>query len=335
MKISIMKIQICLILISFFLPSAIFSQTRAKKNGNDFIPGDRIIFLDSLKSEQLGEFPSKWDLTSGTVEVMQMGEQNVIGIVNSGSKIKPLMEQESYLPNFFTIEFDVYFHNKGNEAYYVHFDNKKLSFIIRNSAIKYGGNLVRSATLKNEEGWRHVSISFNKRAFKVYLEKERLVNVPNIDQAPTNVGFEALSHSGRDDKYSMFANVRIAEGGVPLYDRLVTDGKFITNDIHFEHNEATLKEESWKIIKNVSEMMMNHESVKLRIEGHTDGDGKADYNLDLSKSRAMAVKDALVKEGVSPEKLTVEGLGESQPIASNDTCEGKAMNRRVEFILVQ
>ena len=81
-------------------------------------------------------------------------------------------------------------------------------------------------------------------------------------------------------------------------------------------------------------MMNEHKDVRLRIEGHTDGDGSETYNLSLSEKRAAAVRIALMKEGISQDRLKAKGYGESQPVASNSTDEGKAQNRRVEFILL-
>ncbi|GAB4259235.1 MAG: hypothetical protein Kow0027_26700 [Saprospiraceae bacterium] len=311
------------------------AQTRAKKKSDDFIPGDKVIFLDSLKSEQLGEFPSRRDLKSGTAEVMEMDGHGVIGFVASQSVITPLMDRENWLPEIFTVEFDVYFHNRGNEAYTLMFDNGKMDVVIRNSAIKFQGTLTRSDKQeKPKVGWQHVAVSFNQRAYKVYLNGEKLLNAPAISPLPKRLEIKALSHNTRYDKYAMVANVRIAEGGVPLYDRLVTNGRFVTNDIHFDYNQATLRPSSRTIIEEVIEMMKAHPELKLSIEGHTDSDGAADYNLALSEKRAAAVKAAIVDAGIEAGRLNAIGYGEEKPIMPNHNPEAKAANRRVEFVLL-
>ncbi len=79
-------------------------QNRAKQRADDFVPGDITLFEDSLIGEQLGEFPSRWDLKNGVVEVMQMDGPGVIGFVRSGSEIIPLMNSNTYLPEHFTLE---------------------------------------------------------------------------------------------------------------------------------------------------------------------------------------------------------------------------------------
>ncbi len=311
--------------------SDINSNPTQTRNASDFIPGEKIIFIDTLKRELLGEFPSKWDLRTGNIEVMKFEGKNVIGYA-SGGEIFPLIDKKEYLPEQFTIEFDCYFHNYGNEAYSVNFDKSRESFTVRSDGI-YGQSITR-AKEKYSIGWRHIAVSFNKRSLKIYYNGERLHNKPNIKDIPNSLSIKALTGGASKGKYAMIKNIRIAEGGVPLYDRLITEGKFVTNDIHFEYNKAELKSESWRTIINVADMMKLHTDVNLRIEGHTDGDGSGAYNLDLSQKRASAVLSALIKEGIPANRLSAKGIGENSPIAPNNTAEGKAMNRRVEFILI-
>ena len=75
----------------------------------DFVPGDKIIFEDDLESEESGEFPSRWDLISGTAQNASLGEDNVIQFVHKNTLVTPLMKKKDFLPDVFTIEFDVFF----------------------------------------------------------------------------------------------------------------------------------------------------------------------------------------------------------------------------------
>ncbi|MEM7105506.1 MAG: OmpA family protein [Bacteroidota bacterium] len=300
---------------------------------SDFVAGDKIIFEDDQAYEQMGEFPSKWDLDYGTIENAQFDGQNVIAFASTG-KIMPLMTKETYLTEVFTIEFDCYFHRVGNEGYTIHFD-KISSIRVNYNNAHFKGSMSKANSVGLEAGWRHVSLSFNQRALKVYLNGERVLNIPNLKEKPTKLLISALSHSASKGKPAMIKNIRIAEGGVKLYDRLMSEGKIITSDIHFDYNKATLKPTSLKEIRKIVDLMAEHPNLKISIEGHTDSDGSETSNQTLSEERAEAVRIAMINFGIAGERLTSKGLGESNPIDSNETHEGKARNRRVEFVLIR
>ena len=135
-------------------------------------------------------------------------------------------------------------------------------------------------------------------------------------------------------KQALIKNIRIAKGSKKLYDRIVADGKFVTRGILFDVNKATIKPESMGVINEIVKMMKAHEDLKLRIEGHTDSDGEKSFNQDLSEKRAAAVKDVLVESGIASSRLKTKGYGESKPVNDNSTPEGKANNRRVEFVKI-
>lgn len=107
----------------------------------------------------------------------------------------------------------------------------------------------------------------------------------------------------------------------------------IANNILFETNSDKLTPESEKELDKLVAIMFTVEGVKARIEGHTDNTGDAAYNLDLSKRRAYAVKEYLVGKGISENMITSNGFGDTKPLQTNDTEEGRKTNRRVEIIL--
>lgn len=301
----------------------------------DFIPGDRVIFFDSLKNETIGEFPSKWDLVKGSMEVTDFEGAKAIAWASNQAVIRPLMRESKYLPEQFTLEFEAYFFYKGNEGYYLNLvGDAPIQIRINVNYIQYKGeNSSRSDKTGVAPGWRKVALSFNKRAVKIYLNGERLVNIPNATEKPYAIELSALNHNGPTGFPAMIRNVRLAEGGMPLYDRLMTDGRFATYGITFDVNKTEIKPESRKTLEEIAAMLREHPEIKVSIEGHTDSDGADDANMKLSHGRADAVKAALVKEGIDAARLTTKGWGESKPVGDNNTPEGKERNRRVEFVL--
>ena len=299
----------------------------------DFVSGDEIIFEDDLANEQNGEFPSKWDLLKGNAENAIFGDDNVIAFQKNKTKITPLMSNEEYLPEVFTIEFDIYFYGKYNEAYSVYLKNlKKIN--IRPNRVTMGNFDGDPDQNTSGTGWHHIAMSFNIRALKVYFDQTRVLNVPNIKERPTSFSISALSHGVRKGDPAIIKNIRIAKGGVDLYDKLLTDGKIVTTGIRFDVNKATLKPESMGVINKIAKLMKDHSDIRFSIEGHTDGDGDDASNQTLSESRANSVKSALVDLDIDASRLETKGYGESNPVSDNLTPEGKASNRRVEFVKI-
>lgn len=102
--------------------------------------------------------------------------------------------------------------------------------------------------------------------------------------------------------------------------------------INFDTDKSTIKPESQPALEQVVKLLQSSPELKLTVEGHTDNAGKADYNQQLSESRAKAVVTALTSQGIAGSRLTAAGFGQSKPIAPNETEEGKSKNRRVELV---
>ncbi len=106
----------------------------------------------------------------------------------------------------------------------------------------------------------------------------------------------------------------------------------ILEPVFFSSNAALIEQRSYKLLDSVASILVKHPEIeKVRVEGHTDNRGDATYNQDLSQRRAEAVAAYLVKKGVAKERVEAKGFGPSQPLADNNTKEGRAKNRRVEF----
>lgn len=111
-------------------------------------------------------------------------------------------------------------------------------------------------------------------------------------------------------------------------------GPMVTlEDLQFDFEQASLRPEAYGIIKQTADYLRANENRIALVEGHTDHTGKANYNVMLSDARSNAVAQALIDAGIAPERIQTRGLGETQPVASNSTPDGRQRNRRVEIIL--
>ncbi|MDD2353453.1 MAG: OmpA family protein [Candidatus Caldatribacteriota bacterium] len=121
-------------------------------------------------------------------------------------------------------------------------------------------------------------------------------------------------------------------GPVELKEALDSEGRVILYDILFDYDKATLKQESDKQLQYIVTLLLQNPELKVEIQGHTDDEGEEAYNLTLSDKRANTVLQYLQLFGIGSERLLSKGYGESQPVATNDTEEGRAKNRRVELV---
>lgn len=312
----------------------------------DFVPGDEVFYDDNFQNEKLGEFPSMWDLIEGSAEAAKIDEKMCINIEH-GAIVEPLMKnQKAYLPDVFTIEFDFFRAAEYDMSYRInflndkHYDNICIRMHSSGSSLEYftPSDDIRNANYDWKEGqiapdaWNHCAISFNKRALKIYINGERIFNIPNADLS-NRIQINTEGWGGfNDSKMNAITNFKMCKGAVPLYDRLATDGKIITYAITFEHGKADLKPESMVEILRIAKLMNEQAGVSFEVQGHCDATGSDKVNDPLSQKRAEAIVAALVEQGIASSRLTAVGKGSHSPLADNSTEEGRAKNRRVEFV---
>lgn len=218
---------------------------------SDFKRGSVIMFQDDVTAEQVGEFPSKWDMFSGTTEVKTIAGIKAINPTDN-AQIQPLIkEQGAYLPEEFTIEYDFYYWPTskvpGNDDY-IGLNDMKLILAVTKDRSEFpqtggdGGDLTAFVLTHGvcsssehtyyfngdkkgdfdysfKKGWNHVALSFNKRALKVYFNDKRVVNLPRVNQPAWmcfQVPFDYIN-------LTFIRNVVIAKGAVALYDRHAQD----------------------------------------------------------------------------------------------------------------
>jgi outer membrane protein OmpA-like peptidoglycan-associated protein len=324
---------------------------------SDFVPGTVVLFEDNLQGEKMGEFPSKWDLIENNAEVAKMNGKMAIKFEHgSNTEIMPLIKDgnKKYLPEFYTLEFDFFATGKEdtNSAYNLFLnpidgDNSRIWFsqermdwyIMKpNGTDRVDGNAPLQDVMQLND-WNHFALSFNKRALKVYVNDKRIINIPNARA----MDWFSIQTEFWEDHVDYITNIRLAKGGVDLYDRneqsmtavekaIAETGKFVTNNILFETGKATLKPESMAEIQKVADYMKKNPSVRFEVQGHTDNQGSDAINDPLSQKRAEAVVKALASLGCDEFNLRAVGKGSHEPVADNKTEAGRAKNRRVEFI---
>lgn len=138
-----------------------------------------------------------------------------------------------------------------------------------------------------------------------------------------------LDIPGRID--SLYAEIDYNTSDLMPWDKI---GTAFTRPINFDFNKSDIKPESIPIIEEIVDVMLSNPKLKLEIQGHTDNIGGIEFNLRLSEARAMAVFTAIVERGVDSSRLRYRGFGFSRPIANNDIEEGRAKNRRTEFVVI-
>lgn len=123
----------------------------------------------------------------------------------------------------------------------------------------------------------------------------------------------------------------VAQAAAPAATPAATGKKIVLRGVNFDFNKSNIRTDARPILDEAIKTLNAEGTITIVCEGHTDSVGSDEYNQKLSLSRANAVKDYLIKGGVPGERIKVEGLGESKPVASNDTADGRAQNRRVEL----
>ena len=318
----------------------------------DFVAGDKIIFQPDLSGEADAELPARFTVNVGNAEIQSYEGEKILHLnPDCHATVSPLMNSDHYLPEQYTLEFDMMYENpdeKNGNNYFAYASDFNVQFRKRDdnnyggspayrftidgvSKIKFGNNNAGYIALQQEvtgNAWHHIAIYIRKNIGKVYIDQYRVAATNSLPVGAEKVDIKA-------DRYGIkIKNFRLAAGGDDKYNKIVTNGKFITHGILFDVNKSTIKPESMGALNEIAKMMKEHKDLKFEIDGHTDSDGKADANLQLSQERADAVKAKLTEMGIDDTRLTTKGFGATKPIDKNDSAEGKANNRRVEFVKI-
>ncbi len=336
------------------------SKTLKSYSKFDFIAGEKVVALEDFTQDAVGDFPAKWN-TNASGEVVKL-EGDAAKWLQFGNKGIFYPEFVNDLPENFTMEFDmaiseemsnnqsglkiIFPENKERKLTYdQHFSNVLQVGVDIHPVLGEGSstdiwvfNKSNEKILENSSKmvWNdnqpnRVSIWKQKTRLRVYVNETKIWDIPKAFDATAKYSmlFATNVWSG-----SVFlANLRVAVGAPDTRSKLLTEGKFSTTGILFDVNSDKIKPESYGILKELGGVLKENSTVKVKIVGHTDSDGDDSKNLDLSKRRAQSVKNTLASEfAIEAARMEIDGKGETQPVAPNTTVEGKANNRRVEFI---
>jgi outer membrane protein OmpA-like peptidoglycan-associated protein len=323
----------------------------------DFVPGDKVILFDDFSQDAVGDFPALWTANAaGEINTLNIAQGKWLNLNSTDGNYFILKSID--FPKNFIIEFDIVPKKNGGRiaAGLILYGEDKPKEMDNgphpgNSGIiisieKEHWNTMGYKTSENTQitgsssvnpvepdKVNHVIIWVQNRRFRIYHKQAKVLDMPTnvFDGTKFNRLCFRLSRGASCGSY--ISNLRITSAAPDMRSKLLTEGRLISYGLYFDINKDIVKPESYGTLKGIADVLNENPDVKVKIVGHTDSDGADPANLDLSKRRGASVKSELVKNfGVDASRLECDGMGETQPVAPNDTPVNKALNRRVEFI---
>ena len=342
-------------------------QTLESYSQYDFVPGDQILFYEDFSQDAIGDFPALWTTnSSGEVKTLNNYPGKWFQITARSGVFTYLNKIE--IPANFIIEFDyipflegrdVNWDGSGSMKLYdngsganreldngifpgemglrLHFSTRGWHMDGYNRGAEDRKEFERMAnTSENnpilQDQINHVIVWVQNRRVRIYHNGAKVMDGPTVLAANTNFS-RIVFENTRDSNRPFFSNIKITTAAPDVRSKLLTEGKIISYGINFDSGKDVIKPESYGAVKAIADVLKENPDVRITVVGHTDSDGNADANLDLSARRAAAVKNSLVSQfGIDASRIETAGKGQTEPLAPNNTVEGKAKNRRVEFV---
>jgi OmpA-OmpF porin, OOP family len=126
----------------------------------------------------------------------------------------------------------------------------------------------------------------------------------------------------------------LSKGKKAPYLRAQERAEFEFKPIYFDYDKAEIRPEYHTYLKKMAEIVLDHSDLRIKVTGHTDGDGSDEYNLELSERRAKAIREFFMQHGLREDRIQIDFKGKRQPVAPNESSEGKQLNRRVDFSFI-
>jgi len=303
----------------------------------DFVPGERTIFYDDFSDMAQDEPPPHWRLRDGKVDLLIAGDVRELHADDTVTLTSPNFQ----LPPNFTFELVWTGTGETNWSFHNQADDEVLHVIVRGEE---DGNTVNTSVSASCQGCGDLgsgtyqtdtskpvefALWVQQGRLRAYVDGKRLIDVNQVDASGiTHVEAQIAGY-----RPNGIRKVRLAESAPDFSAMISSTGKFVTHGITFDTDSDVLKPESAPVIQEVAAALTKNPALKLEVDGYTDSVGDATHNLDLSNRRAQAVVNVLVSQfSVTASRLSAKGLGDANPIASNDAADGRAANRRVEFL---
>ena len=325
----------------------------------DFVPGDKVLLFEDFSQDAVGDFPALWTTdVAGEVNSMNIASGNWFNLNSTEGTYWYMKDIE--FPKNFILEMDIVPKKPGGRyaADVVIFGEASHSEMDKNGDpgtcgihIKIEKNiwetfgykkgvqekLSGSSTINlvEPEKVNHVIIWVQNRRLRIYHKGGKVLDMPtNIyDESKFSRLCFKLYRGASCGSY--ISNIKITTAAPDMRNKLLTEGKLVSYGIYFDVNKDIVKPESYGTLKGIADVLTENPDVKVKIVGHTDSDGADAANLDLSKRRGAAVKTELVSNfGIDASRLETDGMGETKPVAPNDSPVNKALNRRVELIKI-
>ena len=364
-----------LLFFSMLLVSFIGLEAQLAYNSKyDFVPGAKVIAMENFASTEIGDFPIGWKTNaSGEVVTVDGKPGKWLKISKQGVFLPEFITElpENFTLEFDLAvntnwdewpvvlnitnlksqkEYTSYYHYvdwKGTHTVHLQFAPAIVDVRQGNSKLVAGkdgnhevNNDAAFKTWNNGDlNFAHISLWRQNKRLRVYLNGEKIWDVQEVFDPASRYNAITFAHAGNNkaENYFLLSNVRLAVGAPDLRHKLAGTKKFVTSGIQFDPNSAEIRPESFGVLREIGNYYRSRADslTKFQIIGHTDSDGDAVKNLELSRLRADAVKQYLVKEyGLPADSIVTAGMGASVPIDKNTTIVGKANNRRVEFLSV-
>jgi outer membrane protein OmpA-like peptidoglycan-associated protein len=316
-------------------PTSAAGQPEMKSTAIDFIPGERTIFFDDFTDVGADEIPPHWPVHDGKIEMRpKEGARPEMYAPDNVALISPPMT----VPANFTFqsewtgggEMEWNFRNGKTIVLtaVVHADseNKFASVqILGADGGTLGSGRISADTSKPIE----FALWAQQRRMGVYLNGQRVIDVNEFQFSAIN-HFDEVEAKFRDVSLH---KVRVAETAPDFTGAINDGGKFVTHGIEFDSDNDHLKPESAAVLKEIAAALAKDPQLKLEIDAYTDPIGDATHSMELSKLRAQAVLSVLVTQfGIGAARLSANGFGATKLLGSTGTPEGRAENRRVEFV---